>query len=217
MTVAFFPVLRGLQPRRRLPGSACLLGALALAILAGCNSGGCGGMGGGSGYQVDGLPGLLSCSSTTSSTNAAGTTTDVTMPTMIAQNTGFNNNEFDPSGPVFYPMTMMATTFPATGTTPVLAFPAGSVSVPNNPTNPNDYTLTMSPLTAGYTLECEIGGTTNQVFVATAPYAVITGSSATLQVNFPMFTNTGKFTIDCIGVNASGSTTALASLTVNVP
>ena len=210
MTQTVLRALQGLQPRRRLPGFACFLGALALAILAGCNSSGCGGMGGGSGYQVDGLPGLLSCSSTTSSTNGAGGATDPMSATMVAQNTGFNSNA-NTTG-IIYPMPGTMGTLPAAGTSSTLTL-TGPAHPNVNPSS-TDYTLTASPAVSGDALQCEIAG--GGLVYADSIYGAWSGTSATLQLNYPMFTGGGSFTINCVGVNGGGNTT-LATLTVNVP
>jgi len=136
------------------------------------------------------------------------------MPTMIAQNTGFNSNASDPSGTVFYAMQPATGTLPTggpVGTTATLTF---ATTGPVHPmTNPNDYTLNAS--ITGLTPKCEIamGGV---VFADPTIYGPMTGTKGTLQINYPMFTGTGSFTINCIGAQGTAYT-AQTSLTVTVP
>ena len=205
MSPAVCSALYGFPAGRRRFALGCLLGAAAMALLAACQGSSCN-MSGSSGYQVDGTPGLMACSMTSTTSTASTTPTNPADPVAVAMNTGFNNNGYVG---VYYAMPGTATALPAAGTTSTLTLPTGPV---HPVTNPNDYAMT--GLIAGSTLSCEIasGGLT----FTSNPLYTMSGTTATLRVNYPPFMGTGSFTIDCVAVNGTSKTT-MATLTVNVP
>ena len=187
--------------------ASATLALLVTLFLSACGSGSS--CGGGSGYQVDGVPGLLSCSSSggTGTTSSAGSTTDVTNTSAVAQNTGFNSDVFATS--IYYAMSNTTQTMPTAGTAATLTLSPTSA---HPQSNPNDYTLTTTA--TGFNLYCEIAG--GGVTYHDPTYSLIQNLSSTLRVNFPTFTGTGTFTIQCVGTSGGGNTTA-TTLQVIVP
>jgi hypothetical protein len=199
---------------RRWRGALLLLGA-ALALASCESSSKCGGS---SGYEVNDLqtPLLASCTSTAATTSSAGSTTDVTNTAMVSQNIGVNTNAYLGT---FYPMPAVANSgggavmMPTPGTAATLTFQTGPVHAV---AGTNDYTLTASA--SGYTLYCDVQGGTETYFDTTyAFYSEMTSTTATLRVNYPTFTGTGSFTLECVGKNSGGGTTNLATLVVDFP
>lgn len=185
MTHTAFRALRGLQPRRCLPGFACFLGALAMAILAGCGTGGCssGSMGGGSGYQVDGMPGLMSCSSTSSST----TTPNATDTIVQGMTMTFNGQSLNMLGAFTAQTPALSLYADITGIT-------GPVSGLSGSTSPYSVAVSAAPYNVGF-VYCSLHGAT-EWWWNTTTLNLPANTSYTLSVKYPAFTMS-PVTIEC--------------------